>query len=285
MKTHDVFPIRIRWVSTVLLMLLLQASAAPAQVINTLEYFLTDDETKELNTGTAGDGLSQKTMGNAVVRVKWRTPTAHEYYTWDSNYIYLRYDSTWGFDPVYHPNANSYEFTQVAGKGARWMARQMTVGVPMTVTTSSKWYQDNCSLDGTHSASYTNTLVAYHAAYNLGGHLGTDEVIVLKYDWDPSPADNFEHFYFSKQWGWVRWEHWANGTMQNSANWNRISSQTAVAPQAKCVAFPPPCAPVFNGCPGVFESTGRQCLVQPPPAGECQAGFDWCYAGCCSRCQ
>jgi len=288
MKTVNPTSIRLRQVLTVLTMsLLVSVPAAHAQVINTLEYFLTDDETKELNTGAAGDSISQKTIGNAVLRVKWHSPRAHEYYTWDNDYIYLRYDSTWGYDPIYHPNANSYEFTGVSGKGARWMKRQMSVGVPMSVTTSSKWYTNTCTQDGPiHTASYINTIVSYFPNYALGGNLGNDEVIVLKYDWDSSPADNYEYFFFSKKWGWVRWEHWANGQIVNSntKTWNHIASRVAIDPIAKCVPFPVACHPTFNGCPGVFQSTGRQCLVQPPTVGECQTGFDWCFDGCCSRC-
>ena len=264
-------------------LLLLAAPAAQAQVINTLEYFLTDDETKELHTGNPGDTISQKTIGNAVLRVKWRGPQLHEYYTWDTEYIYLRYDNTWGD----HDGATSYEFTELPGKGGRWMRRQMTVGVPLVVNhpSGSKWYRPNCTVHSTNPLQYTNTLVAYYPNYNLGGDLGTDAVIVLKYDWDASVHDNFEHFFFSKKWGWVRWEHWADGVQQNSANWNEISANTAVAPQPKCVAFPAACAPPFGGCPGVWECSGRQCFAQPPPAGECQAGFDWCFAGCCCRCK
>lgn len=263
--------------------LLLTAMRAEAQVINTLEYFLTDDENKELFTGTPGDTISQKTIGNAVLRVKWRNPQLHEYYTWDTDYIYLRYDNTWGN----HNGATSYEFTEYPGKGGRWLKRQMAVGESIVVfhPSGSTWYRDDCSVHSVNVLGYTNTLEAYYPNYNLGGSLGTDPVIVLKYDWDSSPANNYERFFFSKKWGWVRWEHWANGVQQDGASWNQITGNTAVAPQPKCVAFPAACAPPFGGCPGVWQCTGRQCYVQPPQPGDCQAGFNWCFAGCCCRCQ
>jgi hypothetical protein len=167
------------------------------------------------------------------------------------------------------------------------MKRQMTVGESITVSkpTGQTWYRSDCSVHSYQSLVYTNTLEAYYPSYNLGGSLGKDSVIVLKYDWDSSANDNYEKFFFSKKWGWVRWEHWANGQMQTSVSWNRLSTQTAVAPQPKCVAFPAACAPPNQSCPGIWECTGRQCFVQPPAAGDCQAGFNWCYAGCCCRCR
>lgn len=256
--------------------------ASQAQIINTLEYLLTDDETLELHTGNTGNTISQATVGNALLRVKWRQPQLHEYYTWDGSYVYLRYDNTWGD----HDGATSYEFREFPGKGGRWMKRQMAVGESIVVfdPDGQWWYRPDCTLHSVHPLAYTNTLQAYYPNYNLGGDLGTDAVIVLKYDWDSSPADNYERFFFSKKWGWVRWEHWANGSVQNSVNWNRKSSRQAVPPQPKCVLFPPACSPPNLSCSGSWQCTGRQCFVQPPAPGECQAGYPWCYAGCCCRC-
>jgi hypothetical protein len=263
----------------VLASLLLVAAPGRAQVINTLEYFLTDNENIELNTGNVSDTISQKTYGNMAIRVKWRQPSLHEDYTWDSNYIYLRYDSTWGN----HNGATSYEFLTDPGKGGKWMKRSMSVGESITVgdPNGAVSYRDDCSVFEYSGNYYTNTLEAYYPSYNIGGQLGTDEVIVLKYDWGGGVA--YERFFYSKKWGWIRWEYWENGVMTSSVLWNRISTRAPVTPQAKCVAFPTACFPLNQSC-GHWDCTGRQCFAQPVIPGECQAGYDWCYAGCCCKC-
>lgn len=268
--------------------LALPAAGAPvaAQVtqLDMLDYFLTDDETIELHTGDPGATLSQSTVGNAVIRVKWRQPQLHEYYTWDSQYIYLRYDSTWDGPEDF----TSYEFTVDAGKGGKWMRRYWNVnGTPITVASSNgaRWYRDDCT-SRVASVNYTNTLVARYPNYYIGGDLGTDDVIVLKYDWDASSTNNYEKFFFSKRWGWIRWEHWNSSSTTvpvDSATWNRISTRTAVPPQPKCVAFPAPCSPPNQSCTGTWKCTGRQCLTQPPGT-QCPTSYGWCYAGCCCSC-
>lgn len=252
---------------------------ATAQLIDTLEYFLTDDESVELIAGN-GERLSQTTQGNAVVRVKWRSPQHHEYYTYDDTWIYLRYDSSWSGPS----GATSYEFTEVPGKGGRWMKRQMWVGDSFTVskTAGQTFYFDDCTVQSRPNLLYTNTLEAYYPSYFIGGQLGTDEVIVLKYDWNQGA--NYEKFFFSKQWGWIRWEHWVNGQLDTAVSWDAVTGASPVAPQAKCVAFPAPCQSSEPSCPFTFECTGRQCFTHPPAPGECQAGYDWCHGGCCCRC-
>lgn len=103
--------------------------------IDTLSFFLADNENLELIDEAGTTPLTQKTAGNAKLVVKWRLPQSYEYYTWDNEFIYLRYDSTCcGSNP---PGANvpdSYSFNEVAGKGGRWLKRSMQVGESLTVS-------------------------------------------------------------------------------------------------------------------------------------------------------
>jgi len=260
-------------------LLVLLPSPAHAQ-IETLDFFLPDDESVELVTASGTNPLSQQTQGNAAFKIKWRQPKKHEYYTWDKDWIYLRYDNTWGT----HDGATSYEFRTTPGYGGKWMKRSMYVGESFTVnsSTGTRWYYPDCTVQGDHSLTYTNTLVAYYPSYNIGGDLGTDEVIVLKYDW--GGGTSYERFFYARHWGWFRWESYQQGSLQSSVLFNHISSRTPVSPSAACVAFPSPCSRTNSGCTGTWSCSGRQCFTQPPGAGECQEGFNWCYGGCCCSC-
>lgn len=269
---------RAAWLIGLAFVLAAFAPPASAQLIDTLDFFLIDDESIELEQSN-GAAVSQTTIGNAVLRVKFRSATFHEYYLYDANYIYLFYDASWGNQG----GATSYEFLFTPGLGGKWMKREMWVGESIHVPNAQalKRYRDDCTHQRTDSFGYTNTLEAYYPSYSIGGDLGSDEVIVLKYDW----GGGVERFFFARTWGWFRWESYSSsGQLLDVALWNRISGRTPVQPQVKCKSFPSPCAPQNQSCAGTWECTGRACFSQPPGPGECQSGFNWCYAGCCCRC-
>lgn len=260
---------------------LLCASVAQGQVIDTLDFFTADDPNIELETASGTSPLSETAIGNAIVRVKFRTAQFHEYYKYDQNWIYLFYDSSWGVQPS---GASSYELNFNGGKGGRWMKRWMTVGESVTESSSSglRTFNPDCTVNSTGSWQYTNTLESYNPAYNIGGDLGTIEVIVLAYDW----INGVERFFYSRTYGWVRWESWSAGstTLLTATSWNHFTGRTKVLPQAKCKAFPSACSPPNASCSGTWSCSGQVCFAQPPPAGECASPFNWCYAGCCCRC-
>jgi len=160
----------------------------------------------------------------------------------------------------------------------------MFVGESVTVNHSSgsRWYWPNCAVHSDNPLNYTNTLEAYYPSYNIGGDLGTDEVIVLKYDWGGGVY--YEKFFYSRRWGWFRWESYGQGSLQNVVQFNHISGRAPVFPTAACVAFPSPCTRTNTSCGGTWSCSGRQCFTQPPGQGECQDGFPWCYGGCCCAC-
>lgn len=205
--------------------------------IDTLEFFLSKHEDKELITDDGGRH-SQRTIGNSVFRIKWGDPQSHEYFTWDDQYIYLRYDNTWGEDSA-HAGATSYEFAEVPGMGGRWMKRKMRVGEVINVDSANAqiWHTPDCAVHSRHHLKYTNTLEAHNPQYNAGGDLGIQDVIILRYQWGPT---SYERFFFSKEWGWIRWEFYQDGQLKNVAVMNKISPCPPINPQPKCVNFPAP---------------------------------------------
>lgn len=188
-------------------------STPPQTKIDTLSYFLTHHPNENLN----GNHLISQTIDTnkrISYYVKGDSPLFYELHTWDDQYIYLKEDRTLLAVP-------SMTFSD-----GRWMKRQMNVGETIEVGNSNllQLYDQNLSnlkcikrssskavntkgetLDTIINSgpfSYKITLEKHDPAYNLGGDLGIQDIIVLKYDY----GDNFENFYYSKEWGWVKWE-------------------------------------------------------------------------------
>jgi hypothetical protein len=56
-------------------------------------------------------------------------------------------------------------------------------------------------------------LESHDPAFDAGGDLGTQDVIVLRYDYsfrtglpDRAAVNSYEKFYYSREWGWIQWE-------------------------------------------------------------------------------
>ena len=200
--------------------------------IDTLDFFLPEN----LNIRLEGLGLSQRHNRSAkkIYKIKFNDPKKYELFTYDSNYIYLRYDNTWNTQPS---GATSYSYEEVPNKGGRWLKRDMAVGDSFTVDVPNggRNYMPvgDCRIVETPNVRYTNTLESFFPDYNIGGDLGRDEVIVLKYDWGGGEA--FEKFYLSRKWGWFKWEFYENRVVRDTGLWNRISSRPAQDPQPACI--------------------------------------------------
>jgi hypothetical protein len=73
-------------------------------------------------------------------------------------------------------------------------------------------------------------------AFDAGGDLGRQEVIVVRY----LPAGGrFERFYYSREWGWIGWEEYeAEGEPVHRSVFNRITP-VALAPavRAECMTL------------------------------------------------
>jgi hypothetical protein len=187
--------------------------------IDTLDYFLSDHPERGLK-GT--HPLSQTVDGNAVYYVKWSDKN-YEYYTWDNAYIYLKED---------HSSAPNLPYTFTPGK---WMKRFMRVGESITAIQGEnkiQFFDSACNPIHTNSGpyKYIMTLEKHIPDFDTGGDLGIQDVIVLTYDYRPAGATNYEKYYYSKEWGWIKWENVdPAGHVLQTSNFNNMTSKV-IAP-------------------------------------------------------
>ncbi len=178
---------------------------AAAETINTLNYFVSKNPSIELVD--VGGSLGQVVSGQTAYYVKFSLPTNYEKYSWDSNYIYLKEDRSGA------PNAY-YTFSP-----GMWMKRSMKVGEKIVVANNAIVNYSNCSRTTSSTFPYTMTLEQHIPNYNAGGDLGTQDVIVLKYDY----YGDFERFYYSNKWGWIKWQLVdSKGVVKQESVFNKI---------------------------------------------------------------
>jgi hypothetical protein len=182
------------------------------QVIDTLDYFISD----HLDQGLSGShNHSQKVKGNVSWYVKW-SADAYEVHTWDDQYIYLAEDHGWQY------------FQGYAFAPGKWMKRQMKIGESIVESGNKAYYFSIPSCDPIRADNlpYIMTLESHLPEYDLGGALGRQDVIVLKYDYsNQATQGNFERFYYSKEWGWVKWELYTKGNLVQISVFNQPHSQ------------------------------------------------------------
>jgi|GEM_PF-2792351 len=187
------------------------ASAGQGETINTLDYFLSKHPGQGL---TGSHNQNQVVTGNTSYYVKWAAD-AYEVHTWDDQYIYLNEDHSWKYNQGY------------AFRPGIWMKREMKVGEPLSQPDNTAYYfsSDTCAAAATTALPYTMTLEKHVKNYDLGGDLGRQDVIVLKYDYSTSVnPGNFERFYYSKEWGWVKWELYSGAKLEQTSLFNKISN-------------------------------------------------------------
>lgn len=191
------------------------------EIIDTLDYFLSNNPDKPLEADKDLP-LSLRIKNNTAQYIKW--PGGFEYYKWDNNFLYLLEDAS----PV-----NPYAMSPGV-----FMKRNMAIGEKIDMAVNDVTYYkkiesyDNailCVLDTQLNQQiekwpYINTLID-HQSIDLEGDLGLQDVIVLKaYSTIPTYPD-FEKFYYSKEYGWVRWENWhKNGSLQAIVTFNKFSA-------------------------------------------------------------
>lgn len=223
-----------------------------ASQINVLDYFLsTPDHQVELcedkNNDKNCDGLipeenrwgekaSNLKIGNALFISKWRNPNTYEYYTWDDNYIYLRYDSSWPTSQ-YKCNGQGTSYTLSDG---RWLKRNMEVGEKVESQNNQVRVYDktNCSICFTENGPYKVELENRNPSYNFGGDIGVQDTLIVKYTSNLSIPDTYEKFYYAKNWGFIKWEFYENGVKKYDINRNKISGGNPVYPIKRCMAIP-----------------------------------------------
>lgn len=202
------------------------------EVVNVLDYFISKHQDKGL-TGT--HPFSQTIDGNASHYVKWDDKT-FEVHTWDENYIYLHEDHSGA--PV-----NFYGL-----KPGIWLKRYMQIGEKITQQSNKiEWFDLSCKKASEQTFPIEITLEQKINGFDLGGDLGKQDVIVVKYDSSLlDPNGIFERFYYSKEWGWVLWEEYSKkdaSKPKNKSIFNKITSNP-IKPN-KAVA----CIPILNSSP------------------------------------
>lgn len=201
-------------------------AVAATDCVNALDYFIGGDKFNwKGSTGThrLSQNFSSNLINGWMYYIKFGNPDTNEHYTWDANYIYLRQDG--------YPNPYTFN------KG-RWLkngtiCKGDSISSPNNKITT---YDSNCNLSppGQQPQPFpiTVTYVDHWPTYFLGSR-GYVDVILVDYQYGPS---KFERFFYSKEYGWVRWELWHNGVITNSATWdsNDIVTGANTARPPKC---------------------------------------------------
>lgn len=230
------------------------ASSSPGPLlIDTLDYFLSDHPDKGLDgehsTGSTtdlinGHPLSQKVEGQKSYYTKWDSKV-FEIHTWDDNFIYLKEDHSGA--PV---NFNSFN-------PGKWLKRQMNIGDKITVSDNIiQWYGPTCAPLTNGPFPIELTMESRVLDYDLGGALNRQDVIVVKYD--PSvglTTGVYEKYYYSKEWGWVRWEEYDKSTniLRNRRTFNKIMDNP-IQPDKTVACTNPVSSPVPSSSPASSPS-------------------------------
>jgi len=229
-----------------------EPTPTPLEIINTLNYFLPSfdhqvETCRDNGKGgcdlVSGEYISNLVIGNNLFKVKWREPKAYERYTWDNDYIYLRFDGTWGKsnDP-YRCNGQSEQYSFTNGIFAKV---NMRVGEIISVRDNQvvMYRNGTCQECNRNINTYSITLEAHYPQYNLGGELGTQDVIVLRYNYGLNPqGKDYEKFFLAKGWGYVGWQYFENGIKKSEVFQNRVSGNNPVFPSRGCGDIPLPCS-------------------------------------------
>jgi hypothetical protein len=189
-----------------------------AEVVDTLDYFLTKHPSVTL---TGSHDMSHVSRGTDHYTIKWSSE-AFELHTWDEEHIYLREDHSGA-------PADFYTFSQ-----GLWMRRHMRVGETLqSAANELQWYDRQCRPTRTAKHAFQTTLEARLPELDVGGDLGVQDVIVLRYAFPGGTG--YEKFYYSREWGWIIWEQYlADGSLLRRSELNRISDKPPVEPGLPC---------------------------------------------------
>lgn len=176
--------------------------------IYTQDFFI-----KKRSEGLIGTHrMSQVVEGNTIFYVK-HEPKAFEQFTMAENGdIFLRLD---------HSNPKKpYTFSN-----GLFLPANMRVGQTVRVRDNDiQWYDENKQPVAENSGKwpYDISLLEHNPAFNIGGDLGVQDVIILRYNY----FSDYEHFLYSKEWGWIGWEWYdKNNQLKNRAIFNYITKE------------------------------------------------------------
>jgi hypothetical protein len=209
-------------------------------VVNTLDYVLNTHGT----TLNGTHALSQTVVGHTIYNVLWDSDS-YETLTFDNNYIYL---------PEDHSAGQTADGSYTLSDG-RWMRRTMTVGDQLVVPGNYVQHftpgGTSCTPTSSGYFPYVMTLAQHIPQDNLGGTLGTQNVIVLKYDYEWGTGTDYEKIYYAKGWGMVKWELYRNGQVIQASTFNSVTSTPPTPPNLAnaCIS-----TPVSNAAPHIPAS-------------------------------
>lgn len=212
--------------------------SSSTELIDTLDFFVSNNRNKALYVeGNVLNQMSQtlfatswwsNTNGKSMYN-KWAS-NVYELHTWDKSYIYLKEDSS--MTALLGTSITTYSYDP-----GIWMKRLMKVGESIDMKSNKiTWYNKDCTINNTLGYPplfpYTTAITDHNLKFNAGGDIGVVDAIILKYKHLGDP--NFERFYYSRQWGWFKWEMYnKNGTKLYETNVNKISPNAPIKPITK----------------------------------------------------
>jgi hypothetical protein len=190
--------------------------------VDTLQFFL-----RRRPESLTGSHLLAQAVDHARRRSFYLKGDAKRYeaHTWDDDAIYQILDR----DPE-----RTYRLTP-----GLWLARRMAIGDEVIIagTSTIAWYDGACVARRSEPYSYTIKFEQRDRAYDAGGDLGRQDVIVVRY----LPTGGLaERFYYSREWGWIGWEEYDRGHIRHRSWFNRI------VPTALDPAVAEGCAPLLR---------------------------------------
>lgn len=192
--------------------------------INFLSYSLKTDPTIGL---ASGDGFvwHQIQSGNDYYLEKWTNPNQTVHYWYDDTNIYMAEDTT-----------ARYPYRFLPGN---WARRYMRVGETLNMTSNQMQVLNSAcqTVQDPVDCPYHNTLEAHYPEYDLGGDLGLQDVIVLKYAWGAPDFANVEREYYARGYGIVKWEWWNGVNLVAAVTTNLIAHYGPVPIMPTCLNF------------------------------------------------
>jgi hypothetical protein len=239
------------------------------ELVDTLTYFvshhpdiaLEGDAWDASRPVTAAHPLSLTVDGSRSYYVKWH-PSAYELFRWDDEDIYLSEDHTWAtVDGRLEPYAM---------RPGVWMKRHMRVGevVDMGANLRRLLQARDCGPARWTSLGYKMVLEKHDPHFDVGGELGIQDVIVLRYDysrWTGLPerrgVNAFERFYYSREWGWIQWDYYEDADLHR--RWPRLHSRMRYNRRAAHKLSPDPDAGCNRARFGGMTLDGRPMPAAP----------------------
>ncbi len=197
---------------------------SPREAVDVMDFFLTKNPDKSL---MGAFPLSQVIAGNNLFYIKYGNPEVVDAYTWDERFVYLKE----GRQRFSNEDIRILPFSLSPGI---WMERRMLIGETIGTNSEIQWFDGECKPFRSEKIHFEIVLEKRDRFFDAGS-LGKQDVIVLKVDKYKENYDTVyatERFYYSKEWGLIRWELYDKNT-QKVFDFNEIS-KSLIYPQKLC---------------------------------------------------